>query len=183
MCYVAGGTKLHARCGSGTHEGHVLAQAAAVEAGVELHAGRRGHAAGRRAFRRQRRDGLPELRPAAEGEPFDAGRVEGLAPILDAALRGEESSEALSERMPSGRLLMAVPLEGEDGDVDGALVGTFRMPNLAGALLVSVGVGAVLLLLPAGLLGLVFGFVTAWGITRRIGRLAGAARAWRPGDL
>jgi NarL family two-component system sensor histidine kinase LiaS len=125
----------------------------------------------------------PGLPAFPEGEPFDAGRVEGLAPILDAALRGEESSEALSERMPSGRLLMAVPLEGEDGDVDGALVGTFRMPNLAGALLVSVGVGAVLLLLPAGLLGLVFGFVTAWGITRRIGRLAGAARAWSRGDF
>ena len=125
----------------------------------------------------------PGLPAFPEGERFDAGRVEGLAPILDAALRGEESSEALSERMPSGRLLMAVPLEGEDGDVDGALVGTFRMPNLAGALLVSVGVGAVLLLLPAGLLGLVFGFVTAWGITRRIGRLAGAARAWSRGDF
>ena len=125
----------------------------------------------------------PGLPAFPEGEPFDAGRVEGLAPILDAALRGEESSEALSERMPSGRLLMAVPLEGEDGEVAGALLGTFRMPNLAGALLISVGVGALLLLVPAGLLGLVFGFVTAWGITRRIGRLAGAARAWSRGDF
>ena len=125
----------------------------------------------------------PGISAFPEGERFDAGRVEGLDPILDAALRGEESSEALSERMPSGRLLMAVPLEGDDGDVNGALVGAFRMPNLAGALLISVGVGALLLLVPAGLLGLVFGFVTAWGITRRIGNLARAARAWSRGDF
>ncbi|CAN5560467.1 hypothetical protein BH24ACT18_BH24ACT18_06870 [soil metagenome] len=124
--------------------------------------------------------GLPAF---PEGERFDAGRVEGLAPILDAALKGEESSEALSARMPSGRLLMAVPLEGEDGSVNGALVGAFRMPNLAGALLISVGVGALLLLIPAGFLGLIFGFFTAWGITRRIGRLASAARAWSRGDF
>ncbi len=125
----------------------------------------------------------PELPGFREGEPFDAGRVEGLAPILNAALRGEESSEALSERMPSGRLLMAVPLEGENGRVTGALVGGFRMPNLAGALLIAVGVGALLLLIPAGFLGLIFGFFTAWGITRRIGRLAHAAKAWSRGDF
>jgi len=125
----------------------------------------------------------PELQAFPEGKPLDAGRVEGLAPILNAALRGEESSEALSSRMPSDRLLMAVPLEDGGGDVAGALVGTFRMPNLAGALLVSVGVVAVLLLIPAGFLGLIFGFFTAWGITRRIGGLARAARAWSRGDF
>ena len=118
-----------------------------------------------------------------EGERFDARRVEGLAPILNAALKGEESSRELSSRMPSGRLLMAVPLEGENGRVTGAFVGAFRMPSIAGALLITVGVGAVLLLVPAGFLGLIFGFFTAWGITRRIGRLATAAKAWSRGDF
>ena len=125
----------------------------------------------------------PRLPDFPEGERFDAARIEGLTPIVDAALGGEEGSPELSERTPSGRLLMAVPLEGEDGRVNGALVGTFQMPNLAGALLISVGVVAVLLLVPAGFLGLVFGFVTAWGITRRIGKLARAARAWSRGDF
>ncbi len=125
----------------------------------------------------------PKLPAFPEGERFDAGRVEGLAPILNAALKGEGGSEALSERMPSGRLLMAVPLEGENGRVTGALLGAFRMPNLAGALLISVGVGALLLLVPAGFLGLIFGFFTAWGITRRIGALARAARSWSRGDF
>ena len=125
----------------------------------------------------------PKISAFPEGEPFDAGRVEGLAPILDAALKGEESSRKLSSRMPSGRLLMAVPLEGENGRVTGAFVGAFRMPSIAGALLITVGIGAVLLLVPAGFLGLVFGFVTAWGITRRIGRLATAAKSWSRGDF
>ena len=125
----------------------------------------------------------PRISAFPEGERFNAGRVEGLAPILNAALQGEESSRELSERMPSGRLLMAVPLEGENGQVTGAFVGAFRMPSIAGALLITVGVGAVLLLVPAGFLGLVFGFVTAWGITRRIGRLATAAKAWSRGDF
>ncbi|QIN83885.1 HAMP domain-containing protein [Rubrobacter tropicus] len=125
----------------------------------------------------------PTIPAFPEGERFDAGRVEGLEPILNAALRGEESSDALSDRRPSGRLLMAVPVEGDDGRVNGVLVGAFRMPSVAGALLITVGAGAVLLLIPAGLLGLIFGFFTAWGITRRIGRLAHAARAWSRGDF
>ena len=125
----------------------------------------------------------PETSAFQEGERFDAGQVNGLSPILDAALRGEENSAALSARQPSGRLLMASPLEAENGRVTGALVGTIRVPNLAGALLLSVGVVAVLLLIPAGFLGLVFGFLTAWGITRRIGKLARAARAWSRGDF
>ncbi len=125
----------------------------------------------------------PRLPEFPEGERFDAGRIEGLAPILNAALNGEESSEALSDRLPDGRLLMAAPLESKDGRVTGVLVGTFRMPNLAGALLIAVGVGAVLLLIPAAFLGTIFGFVTAYGLTRRLRRLVRAAQAWGRGDF
>ncbi len=125
----------------------------------------------------------PGIPAFEEGERFDAGRVGGLPRVVDAALEGEEDSGTLSSRQPSGRLLMAAPLEDGDGNVTGALVGTYRMPNLAGAVLISVGAVAVLLLLPAGLLGLIFGFFTAWGITRRIGRLASAARSWSRGDF
>ena len=125
----------------------------------------------------------PKISAFREGERFEAGRVGGLPQILDAALRGEEDSGTLSSRQPSGRMLMAAPLEDADGNVTGALVGTYQMPNLAGAVLISVGAVAVLLLLPAAFLGLVFGFFTAWGITRRIGRLASAARSWSRGDF
>ena len=57
------------------------------------------------------------------------------------------------------------------------------MPDLAAPVLITVSVVALLLLIPAALLGSIFGFITAWGITRRIGRLAGAADAWSRGDL
>ncbi len=57
------------------------------------------------------------------------------------------------------------------------------MPKLTGALLIGVGISAVLLMLPAALLGTLFGFVTAWGLTRRLRRLARAAQRWSGGDF
>ncbi len=126
---------------------------------------------------------VPRVRGFEEGEDFEAGRVPELAPLLEAALSGEEKARNLSTNTSDKRLLMAIPVEGENGDVEGALVGTFRMPNLTGPLLVAVGVSAVFLMVPAAFLGLIFGFFTAWGITRRIANLAGAARAWSRGDF
>ena len=124
----------------------------------------------------------PQLREFPEGERLDAERINGLAPRVNAALGGEESSGRLSANT-GGRMLTVVPLEDEDGRVAGALVGTVRVPNLTGALLIGVGVSAVLLMLPAALLGTLFGFVTAWGLTRRLRRLARAARRWSGGDF
>ncbi|MGB3633617.1 MAG: histidine kinase [Rubrobacteraceae bacterium] len=125
----------------------------------------------------------PRVEGFTEGERFDASRFDEMPPILDAALEGEEDSAMLSERTVDGRLLMAAPLEDEDGQVIGAVVSTFVMPNLAAPILIAVGVIALLLLIPAAFLGGIFGFLTAWGMTRRIGRLAYAADAWSRGDF
>src|ERR687893_170412 len=125
----------------------------------------------------------PELRGFAEGEPFEADRVPGLDPLVDAALNGEEKARNLSRNTPQGRILTAIPVEDDNGRVIGALVGTFRMPNLTAPLLISVGVSAVLLMVPAAFLGTIFGFFTAWGLTRRLRRLALAARSWSRGDF
>jgi two-component system, NarL family, sensor histidine kinase LiaS len=126
---------------------------------------------------------VPEVEGFKEGEHFDARRIEGLAPLVDSALRGEEKARSLSTNTPEGRLLTVTPIEGENGDVAGMLVGTLRLPNLTGPLLITVGMSAVLLTIPAALLGAVFGFVTAWGLTRRLQRLALAAQAWSRGDF
>jgi NarL family two-component system sensor histidine kinase LiaS len=123
------------------------------------------------------------LASVPEGARYDAGEVPGLEPLVSRALAGEENSGRLSAHTPEGRVLAVVPIEGEDGRVAGALVGTVRMPNLTGPLLAAVGVSAVLLMIPAGLLGTVFGFVTAWGLTRRLQRLARAAQSWSRGDF
>jgi NarL family two-component system sensor histidine kinase LiaS len=125
----------------------------------------------------------PQMEGFPEGERFDAGRIAGLEPLVDAALRGEEKARNLSANTPEGRVLTVTPIEGEDGRVAGLLVGTFRIPNLTGPLLITVGVSAILLTIPAAFLGAIFGFVTAWGLTRRLQRLARAARAWSRGDF
>jgi two-component system, NarL family, sensor histidine kinase LiaS len=126
---------------------------------------------------------MPRTEGFAEGKRFDARRIEGLAPLVDAALNGEQNSGRLSANTPGGRLLTVTPLEGRGGRLAGLLVGTLRMPDLTGPLLVSVGASAVALTIPAGFLGAIFGFLTAWGLTRRLGRLESAARAWSQGDF
>jgi NarL family two-component system sensor histidine kinase LiaS len=126
---------------------------------------------------------VPELEGFPEGERFDAGRIAGLDPLVDAALKGEENSGRLSSTTPEGRILTVTPIEGDDGLVAGVLVGTFRIPNLTGPLLIGVGVSAIALTIPAALLGTIFGFLTAWGLTRRLQRLARAAQAWSRGDF
>jgi signal transduction histidine kinase len=125
----------------------------------------------------------PRIEGFSEGDRFDAASFKGLPPILDAALDGEVDSGKLSDRMPGGRLLMATPLEGGNGKVTGAVIVTLKMPNLTAPVLIAVGMIALLLLIPAAFLGGLFGFLTAWGLTRRIGRLAGAAQSWSRGDF
>ncbi len=125
----------------------------------------------------------PRIEGFSEGDRFDAANLKGLPPILNAALDGEADSGKLSDRMSGGRLLMAAPLEGGNGEVIGAVVVTSNTPNLTATVLVVIGVIALLLLIPAAFLGGLFGFLTAWGLTRRIGRLAGAAQSWSQGDF
>ncbi len=126
---------------------------------------------------------VPELRGFVEGKRFDVRKVSGLKPLVDAAFEGEENSGRLSANTSEGRVLTVTPIEGRNGSVAGVLVGTFRMPNLTGPLLITVGVSAILLTIPAAFLGAIFGFLTAWGLTRRLQKLARAAQAWSRGDF
>jgi two-component system, NarL family, sensor histidine kinase LiaS len=120
----------------------------------------------------------------SDGERLDLGAFSGLDPVLAAALGGEEDPWRLQARSPDDRQLYTVaPVKGDDGHVLGAVVGVFGLPDLAVVTLVLLGVGAIALAIPAALLGTLFGFVTAWGLTRRLRRLASAARAWSGGDF
>ena len=124
----------------------------------------------------------PEVRDFPEGEQFDAAKVNGLQPLVNAGLNGEENSGRLSSNV-DGQVLTVTPIEGKKGRVAGVLIGTLRLPNLTAPLLVTVGISAIFLAVPAAFLGALFGFFTAWGLTRRIGRLARAARSWSRGDF
>ncbi len=125
---------------------------------------------------------VPEAGGFPEGEQFDAGTVPGLEPLVNAALDGEENSGQLSSNV-RGQVLTVTPIEGKKGRVSGVLVGTMRLPSLTAPLLITVGISAIFLAIPAAFLGALFGFFTAWGLTRRIGRLGRAARSWSRGDF
>ena len=125
---------------------------------------------------------VPAVQGLSEGERFDAAKVKGLEPLVNAGLDGEENSGQLSSNV-EGQVLTVTPIEGKKGKVAGVLVGTLRLPNLTAPLLVTVGISAIFLAVPAALLGALFGFFTAWGLTRRIGRLVRAARSWSRGDF
>ena len=119
-----------------------------------------------------------------EGESLDPGQFPGLDPALTAALGGEEDSWRLQARSPDGRRLYTVaPVKGDDGRVFGVIVAAFGLPNLTVLTLVLLGIGAVALTIPAAFLGTIFGFVTAWSLTRRLRRLASVAWAWSQGDF
>jgi NarL family two-component system sensor histidine kinase LiaS len=125
-----------------------------------------------------------DLKGFSEGERFDAGRFAGLDVLLTRALDGESDPWNLSGYGPRGRQMLAVaPVKDDDDRVLGAVVSTFRLPDITGPLLIAVGIIAVLLMIPAALLGTTFGFLTAWGLTRRLQRLARAAQAWSRGDF
>ena len=117
-------------------------------------------------------------------ERFDAERFPGLAPLMAAALRGEEDPWSLGAYSPEkGEMFVAAPVEGDGGQTLGAVLVVARLPNLTGPLFVVTAVGALALAVPAAILGMIFGFLTAWGLTRRLGRLARAAQAWSRGDF
>src|ERR671920_63952 len=125
---------------------------------------------------------VPEMRGFPEGRRFDAGSISGLKPLVNAAFDGEENSGQLSSNV-EGQVVTVTPIEGKKGRVAGVLVGTLRLPNLTAPLLITVGIGAIFLAVPAAFLGALFGFFTAWSLTRRIGRLVRASRSWSRGDF
>jgi NarL family two-component system sensor histidine kinase LiaS len=125
---------------------------------------------------------VPETQTFPEGKRFDATRINGLEQLVNAGLNGEENSGRLSSNV-GGQVLTVTPIEGKKGRVAGVLIATLPLPKLTGPLLVTVGISAIFLAVPAAFLGALFGFFTAWGLTRRIGRLVRAARSWSRGDF
>src|SRR5918911_676591 len=125
---------------------------------------------------------VPEMQGFPEGRRFDAGSISGLKPLVNAAFDGEENSGQLSSNV-EGQVVTVTPIEGKKGRVAGVLVGTLRLPNLTAPLIITVGIGAIFLAIPAAFLGALFGFFTAWSLTRRIGRLVRASQSWSRGDF
>jgi NarL family two-component system sensor histidine kinase LiaS len=125
--------------------------------------------------------------PASLAESFDVTAVPHLEPLLTAALAGESIIERLYTTTPDGTLVMALPIEGQTGELMGALVVTTPIPafNLQtlGSIAVLVLISVIPFTLAAGLIGAVFGFLTSRGLTRRLESLSNSADAWSRGDF
>jgi HAMP domain-containing protein len=127
---------------------------------------------------------------ARVGQPIDAGLLPGLDEPLRAALAGEEDPERLFVTIqPNKEFFLVVPFfDKQDAQrVLGAAI--LYMENLVTqsdipantATLVSKSL--LILLLAAGLVGALFGSMTANGMVKRLQRVSGASEAWSQGDF
>ena len=125
----------------------------------------------------------------AVGQPMDMGILPGLEKPLKAALNGEVDPERLFVTIePHESFFMAVPILDEtDQEVLGAAV--IYIEHLPTAddiptfLLTLVGRSVMILLLAAGVVGTIFGALTARGMVLRLRRVSQVTDAWSHGDF
>jgi NarL family two-component system sensor histidine kinase LiaS len=136
-------------------------------------------------------DSLPHdfVENTLPGEILDVRELPGLRDPFLAALAGETNYENLVIQRPDDVLVGAVPVfnERDATRVVGVLAfmhqSQFReilwWPSIAR----QVGVSVVIITLFGGVLGTFFGFLTARGLSQRLGKLASSAFAWSRGDF
>jgi signal transduction histidine kinase len=134
----------------------------------------------------------PGVVPAVEyGQVFDPELVPGLAGPLEAALAGETDPELLFAALdPDEAFIWAVPVFGvgrADGQLLGAIITRLGSVPTGGDLLTHtltlVARSLLLFVLAAGIIGGIFGSLTAEGMVSRLGRLQGVTEAWSRGDF
>jgi NarL family two-component system sensor histidine kinase LiaS len=125
---------------------------------------------------------------AASGEsgvPFaDPHAPDESRQIIDRALRGEPAVTRLQDRT----ILAAEPVVDENGQVLGVVylrIASFTSlgRNLLGGALGLVVGSALFLTIGTGIVGTLFGFLTAHGLVRRLEALSDATEAWGRGDF
>jgi len=125
----------------------------------------------------------------AIGQPIDMGILPGLAVPLETALSGEIDPERLFVTLePNERFYFALPYFDEvNQEVLGVGIIYFEnLPtenDLPSNILSLLNQSVMILLLAAGLLGTIFGFLTARGMTKRLQRVSQVTDAWSQGDF
>ena len=106
---------------------------------------------------------------------------------LSSVLKGsKEVTNGIVNHDADNMLVAMVPIVGENGSVQGALVMKVVQPNIFQLFLdflQLIMVSVVIVTTIAVIAGLVFGSLTARGITRRLRRLASASDKWSHGDF
>jgi signal transduction histidine kinase len=129
------------------------------------------------------------LAGAAVGQPLDPGILPSLEETLNAALRGEtDPGQLFVTLQPHESFYFAVPVRDENHqEVLGAvLVYMQHLPttnDIPETLLLLLGRSVLILLLAAGLVGTLFGALTARGIVARLERVSQVTGAWSQGDF
>lgn len=118
------------------------------------------------------------------GELNVSPQDQGIPDLLRAARMGEKSPEVIS-RISGGFLTTAVPVFNGKGEVLGVIlmVITYPPPGSFVQALLLIGISIILFTLATGLVGTVFGYFTARGLTGRLGRISSAANSWSGGNF
>jgi NarL family two-component system sensor histidine kinase LiaS len=129
----------------------------------------------------------PEEETLPTGKPFELPDIPGLEKIIRGVLDGERDSGHLFAATEDPDVVaIAAPITDPDGTFRGAVVMVIQnmaMVNTLGQLPALLGVSFACVGPVAVLVGLFFGFLTARGLTRRLGRMAATATAWGRGDF
>jgi len=133
----------------------------------------------------------PERFPTAQvGQPIDTGILPGLEAPLKAALAGEENPDRLFVTIrPDQELFIIVPVRDEQDAQRVLGAGVLYVDSLPtdsalpAELVALVSRSMLVFLLAAGLVGALFGAVTANGMVKRLQRVSRASEAWSRGDF
>ena len=123
------------------------------------------------------------------GQPLDVGLLPGLEEPLKTALRGEVDPERLFVTIePNESFYFAIPYLDEAGeDVLGVGIIYFEsLPtenDIPEYMLTLLTRSILILLLAAGLIGAIFGALTARGMVKRLRRVSDVTDAWSQGDF
>ncbi|MGC9335654.1 MAG: ATP-binding protein, partial [Anaerolineae bacterium] len=127
---------------------------------------------------------------AQVGQPIDPDILPGLQEPLEAALAGEEDPDRLFVTIEPGQeFFFIVPLRDEQDTqrvLGAGIVYVENLPtdrDLPAHMVALVSWSLLVFLLAAGLVGTMFGSVTASGMVKRLQRVSSASEAWSRGDF
>ena len=105
--------------------------------------------------------------------------------VLRAALQGAYDPTQISQIIPNQSLTVAVPVKNESEVLLGIVVLRTVYPprGILVGMLSYIGGSLIFFTIAAGVVGTVFGFITAQGLTRRLRKITRATDQWSQGDF